>query len=175
MKRTQGGENLSGALIRTLAGIFIIAAILAGLEPHPARAMVGPMPGGGGGSGPAYVPLQSFSFYDTTNWTDDAGYAPVSFSNLNFSWLGNGRSLVVATNLPAWLQYNVWENDGTTNLTVDSGSVTFWFASSSWSSTKSNMSGLDKSVNRSLGTKIQNQIKDLPEGTKVNNVKIKDP
>jgi hypothetical protein len=60
------------------------------------------------------------------NWTSDLGYAPISFTNLSFSHLGNGDSLVVDTNIPAWLQYNVYENDGTTNLTVDSGSVTFW-------------------------------------------------
>ena len=63
------------------------------------------------------------------------GYPPISFTNLNFSMLGNGRSLVVDTNVPAWLQYNVYENDGTTNLTVDSGSVTFWYAPGDWSST----------------------------------------
>jgi len=38
----------------------------------------------------------------------------------------------------------------------------------------SNMSGLDKSVNTSLGSQIKAQIKDLPAGTKVNNVKMTD-
>jgi len=98
-------------------------------------------PPGGGYSSPTNVPLQSWSFADQTNWTDDAGYAPISFTNLNSSWLGNGNSLVVDTNLPVWLQYNVWESDGTTNLTVDSGTVTFWFASSSWSSTNAGGTG----------------------------------
>jgi len=37
------------------------------------------------------------------------------------------------TNIPAWLQFNVFEPDGTTNLTVDSGTVTFWFGPN-WSS-----------------------------------------
>ena len=69
------------------------------------------------------------------------GYAPISFTNLNFAMIGNGRSLVVDTNVPAWLQYNVYENDGNTNLTVDSGSVTFWFAPSSWSSTNASGTG----------------------------------
>jgi len=63
----------------------------------------------------------------------DFDYPPASFTNLARSYLGNGRSLVVDTNLPAWLQYNVFESDGNTNLTVDSGSVTFWFAPN-WSS-----------------------------------------
>lgn len=37
-----------------------------------------------------------------------------------------------------------------------------------------NMQGLDKSVNRSLGSQIQNQIKNLPAGTKVN-ITVKGP
>jgi len=41
--------------------------------------------------------------------------------------------------------------------------------------TPSNMSGLGKSVNRSLGAQIQNQIKNLPDGTTVNNVKMTGP
>jgi len=83
--------------------------------------------------GPTNSPLDSWSFNDPTNWTSDLGYQPISFTNLNFSNLGNGRSLVVDTNVPAWLQYNVYEADGTTNLTVNVGSVTFWFGPD-WSS-----------------------------------------
>ena len=41
---------------------------------------------------------------------------------------------------PAWLQYNVVENDGTTNLTVDQGSVLFWFAPN-WSGTNEGGTG----------------------------------
>jgi hypothetical protein len=92
-----------------------------------------------GGGAPTNAPLDSWSFYDHTNWTSDYGYAPVSFTNIIYSPLGDFNSLVVNTNVPAWLQYNVYENDGTTNLTVDSGTVTFWFAPS-WSST--NQGGL---------------------------------
>ena len=94
-----------------------------------------------GKCGPTNAPLDSWSFNDHTNWTSDLGYAPVSFTNLNFAHLGNGASLVVDTNVPAWLQYNVYESDGTTNLTVDSGTVTFWFAPSSWSSTNAGGTG----------------------------------
>ena len=96
---------------------------------------------GDGSFGPTNSPLDSWSFQDNTNWTSDFGYAPVSFTNLNFSHLGNGASLVVDTNIPAWLQYNVYEDDGTTNLTVDVGSVTFWFAAD-WSSTNDANGGL---------------------------------
>ena len=99
------------------------------------------VPSAGGKFGPTNTPLDSWSFQDSTNWTSDYGYAPVSFSNLNFSYLGNGDSLVVDTNIPAWLQYNVYESDGTTNLTVDVGSVTFWFAAD-WSSINDTNGGL---------------------------------
>ena len=37
-----------------------------------------------------------------------------------------------------------------------------------------NMSGLDSSVNRSLGSQINGQIKKLPAGTRVNNVRMED-
>jgi hypothetical protein len=94
--------------------------------------------------GPTNMPLDSWSFNDHTNWTSDSGYPPISFTNLNFGQLGNGRSLVVDTNIPAWLNYSAYENISGTNLTVlplDSGSVTFWFAPSSWSSTNAGGTG----------------------------------
>jgi len=78
-------------------------------------------------------PLDSWSFYDTNAWTTDIGYAPVSFTNLNTSIFGDEGSLIVDSTNAAWLQYNVIEDDGTTNLTVDEGSVTLWF-SPDWSS-----------------------------------------
>ena len=99
-------------------------------------------PGGGGtNSSPTYTPLDSWSFRDNTNWTSDYGYSPVSFTNLAYSYLGNGSSLVVNSNLPAWLQFNVMETNGATNLTVDAGTVMFWFAPSSWSSTNAGGTG----------------------------------
>ena len=86
----------------------------------------------GGATG--YTPLNSWSFVDSTNWTSDSGSAPVSFTNLNHSVLGDGSSLVVNSTNAAWLQFNVVETNGATNLTVDAGTVMFWFASS-WSNT----------------------------------------
>jgi Concanavalin A-like lectin/glucanases superfamily/Bacterial TSP3 repeat len=92
--------------------------------------------------GPTNTPLASWSFQDHTNWTGDGGQVPISFTNLAFSNLGNGSSLVVETNSPAWLQYNVYESDGATNLVVDGeGSVTFWFAPGSWSSANAGGTG----------------------------------
>ena len=81
-----------------------------------------------GDPGPTNILLNAWYFTDTTNWVSDKGYAPVSFTNLSVSDLGAGTALVVDSPDPAWLQYNVIENDGTTNLTVDYGSVMFWFA-----------------------------------------------
>ena len=130
MKATTGKNTFSPAYITLCARALIVAGLLFALLPSAISAV--PMPGGGG-SGPTNTPLDSWSFSDNTNWTSDKGYFPVSFTNLNYSHLGNGSSLAVDTNVPAWLQFNVAENDGTTNLTVDSGTVTFWFASN-WSS-----------------------------------------
>jgi hypothetical protein len=81
------------------------------------------------------APLASWSFRDSVGWTGDGGQTPIAFANLAYSYLGNGASLVVDTNVPAWLNYNLREpSTGATNLVVNgSGSLTFWFAPS-WSS-----------------------------------------
>ena len=73
--------------------------------------------------------MDYWSFSNTNTWQTDLGYSPLSYANLGVSLLGDGTSVVVddSTNA-AWLQYNVWESDGTTNLTVDIGSVMLWFA-----------------------------------------------
>jgi hypothetical protein len=122
-----------------MARAFIVAGFLFTLT--PSSDAVGFLPGGGTNSSPNYTPLDSWSFRDSVNWTSDKGYAPVSFTNLDFSYLGNGASLVVDSTNQAWLQYNVYENDGKTNLTVDAGTVMFWFAPSSWSSTNQGGTG----------------------------------
>ena len=41
---------------------------------------------------PAYFLLDSWSFSDTHGWTNDFGYAPLSFSHLNTT-LGDGSAL----------------------------------------------------------------------------------
>jgi Concanavalin A-like lectin/glucanases superfamily/Bacterial TSP3 repeat len=128
--RNDGCPKSTVRLARALvaAGFFICSAVaLAQLPP-------------GATNGPSYTPLDAWSFGDPANWTSDAGYAPMSFTNLAFSRLGNGQSLVVDSNAPAWLQYHVVENDGRTNLTVAVGSVTFWFAPG-WSSVSAGGSG----------------------------------
>ena len=127
--------NVDWPLTRALTVAGFLFALL------PAVLGVSMDPGGGGtNSAPTYTPLDSWSFQDNTNWTSDKSYAPVSFTNLGFSFLGNGSSLVVNSTNTACLQYNVYETDGTTNLTVDQGTVMFWFASS-WSSTNQGGTG----------------------------------
>src|ERR1039458_2224329 len=121
-----------------LARAFIVAGFLFALVPA-VRAVMAP-PGGGTNSFPTYTLLDSWSFYDNTNWTSDKGHASVSFTNLDFSNLGSGSSLVVDSANPAWLQYNVFETDGKTNLTVDAGTVMFWFGPS-WSGTNQGGTG----------------------------------
>jgi hypothetical protein len=93
-----------------------------------------------GDPGPTNIVLNSWSFTDTTNWFSDLGYPPVSLTNLNVSDLGAGTALVVDSPDPAWLQYNVIENGGTTNLAVDQGSVMFWFAPN-WAGTNEGGTG----------------------------------
>lgn len=100
------------------------------------------MPPGFNG-GPTNQPLDSWSFQDHTNWTDDESNAPISFTNITSSYLGNGNSLVVATNVPAWLNYNIYEpGTGATNLVVNGpGSLTFWYAPANWASADTNAGG----------------------------------
>jgi hypothetical protein len=74
-------------------------------------------------------PLDTWSFADTNYWTSDLGYYPVSYTNISDSPLGPGNSLDVDGTNASWLQYNVYEADGTTNLNIVSdGSLGFWFA-----------------------------------------------
>jgi hypothetical protein len=59
---------------------------------------------------------------------------------VNVTNAGAGNSLLLDGTNAAWLQYNTVEGDGTTNLTIRSGTVMFWF-SPSWSGTNAGGSG----------------------------------
>jgi hypothetical protein len=85
-------------------------------------------------------PLSTWSFSDTAEWSDDLGYKALSYQNITNSALGDGTDLVVNSASPAWLTYNVIEDDGTTNLTLNLGSITLWFAPL-WSGTNMGGSG----------------------------------
>ena len=140
MNTAKGERRLLNAFQHAITRAVIVAGFLFALLPSGLCFSMDPG-GGGTNSSRTYKPLDSWSFRDNINWTSDRGYAPISFTNLDYSYLGNGSSLVVETNLPAWLQFNVIENDGATNLTVDSGTVTFWFAPGNWSSTNAGGTG----------------------------------
>jgi hypothetical protein len=92
-------------------------------------------PPGGGGDTNSGVMLDSWSFADTNYWTSDLGFYPISYSNICVSSLGPGNSLDVDSTNASWLEFNVWEATGATNLNVVSdGSAMFWF-SPNWAST----------------------------------------
>lgn len=93
-----------------------------------------------GDPSPTNILLNTWSFTDTTNWNNDLDYPPASYTNLSASDLGAGMALVVDSSQPAWLRYNSVEADGTTNLTVDNGSVMFWFAPN-WAGTSTGGTG----------------------------------
>ena len=126
-------NGVSPACVVTLIRAFIVAGVLLFAKNGLAQPNFSD-----GNSDPDYPPLNSWSFTDSTLWKSDLGYAPISFTNLAFSNLGDFHSLVVDTNVPAWLQYNVYESDGNINLTVDSGTVMFWFAPTWFSASDTN-------------------------------------
>jgi hypothetical protein len=131
MKAFKRGNHSDCNIIVTLIRAFVVAVFLLALLPTSRALSIGPGDGGPH-SGPAYTPLDSWSF-NFSGWLSDRTNAPISFTNLDFSQLGNGASLVVNSTNAAWLRYNVVETNGTTNLTVNAGTVMFWFAPS-WSS-----------------------------------------
>jgi hypothetical protein len=81
MKAIKRVNSRSQNITVILARAFMVAGFLfygiSGLAQLP--------PGWKGG--PTNTPLDSWSFHDSTNWTSDLGYQPVSFTNLNYSRL----------------------------------------------------------------------------------------
>lgn len=115
--------------------LWILALLLLLLLiPGTARAVFPP------GNTNSSTTLDTWSFNGTTNWTSDLGYAPISFTNLSSSPLGDGPALVLDSTNAAWLQYNVTETSGTNNLAVRQGTVMFWFAPN-WTDTNNGGTG----------------------------------
>jgi hypothetical protein len=65
--------------------------------------------------------------FDDTNWETDDGPFPISFTNLDNPSDWDGRALQVDSPHPAWLQYNIVENSGETNLAFTQGTIQLWF------------------------------------------------
>ena len=131
MKPIIRGNGSSRKLDRVLTRAFIVAGFLFGLLTEVAQVAGQGVPSGT--NDPSYTPLNSWSFSDTNTWASDLGYAPISFNNLVSTNLAANNAVVVDSTNATWLNYNVVESDGTTNLTVDQGTLTFWF-SPDWSS-----------------------------------------
>lgn len=92
-------------------------------------------PGGGGPTG-----ALAAWFFPDTNWLSQAGLAPRAFTNLSNVPGGNGYTLLVDSTNAAFLNYPMVDNDGQTNLTLDRGTVSFWFRPN-WTSASQGGSG----------------------------------
>ena len=100
-------------------------------RPGPVRPPLPPVPLG--------YPLDWWRF-DDTNWLTVSGYAPVSFTNLALVPDWDNNALQVDSTNAAWLQYNVVEANGRTNLATEYGGLCFWFLPN-WSSTNQGGAG----------------------------------
>ena len=65
--------------------------------------------------------------FDDTNWLTMVGDSPISFTNLDNPADWDGHALQVDSPYPSWLQYNIVEEDYTTNLTFPQGTIELWF------------------------------------------------
>jgi hypothetical protein len=91
-----------------------------------------------GTNSPAW--LDHWAFNRTNVWSSDNLYFPRSFTNLSGSDLGDLVSVVVDSTNEASLCYSVLGTNGTNEITVDVGSVVFWFAPN-WASTNAGGTG----------------------------------
>ena len=85
--------------------------------------------------------LECYEFLDT-NWVSDFGYLPLNCTNLaGVSVEGENALMLDTTNLePAFLQYNVVETNGHTNLDFGAGAVSA-LVISDWASADTNQNG----------------------------------
>jgi hypothetical protein len=119
------GKKLARQVFALLMGLFAVTA--SGNVPEPP------------GSTPPL--LDCWSFSDTNYWKSDLRFAPISFTNLSASLLGDGTAVVIDSTNAAWLRYNTTETNGTNELLVGLGTLVFWFAPS-WSGTNEGGSGV---------------------------------
>ncbi|PWU12226.1 MAG: hypothetical protein C5B50_21875 [Verrucomicrobia bacterium] len=98
--------------------------------------------------GPTPLDTWSFEYAPTNwNWASDGGYLPLSFTNLDYSYLGDGTAVVLDSTNAAWLHYPITNSNGGTELPVSDGTVVFWVAPF-WAST--NQSGTGPGVSSRL-------------------------
>ena len=85
--------------------------------------------------------LDSWSFYDPTNWYSDLGYAPIGFTNIirdessfaSDDGVLNCNGLILDSTNAAFLSYKTIQSPGNTNVLCQAGTIWFWF-SSDWDS-----------------------------------------
>src|ERR1700722_18102770 len=87
--------------------------------------------------------IGSWSF-EETNWDSDFGFAPLSAANIEQIPDWDGNALQVDATNAAWLTYDIAKNvpgyGQYTNLTLDTGSIEFWFVAN-WESADTNFYG----------------------------------
>jgi len=127
MKTTDATWRNFLTLLWAVLLLFPLAGVVRAVVPAP-------------GDPPAYAWLDYWTFGNTNTWLTQSNNVPVSFTNLDASVLGNGTALLLDRTNAAWLQYNVFETSGATNLTVSRGTVMFWFAPN-WSGTNEGGTG----------------------------------
>ena len=121
--------------MRILKSLAILLALLALLSPQLSRADGTQFPEDPG------LPMSSWGFLNTNTWVSDTSYAPLGFTNISGVNLGDGNALLIDSTNPAYLNYKITEADGTTNLTVNVGTLLLWAAPASWSGTNQGGTG----------------------------------
>jgi hypothetical protein len=69
--------------------------------------------------------LDSFSFNDTTNWTDDDYDVPLSWTNLT-AVHGDGPAVLMDSTNACWFEFPLIVDGPWTNLSLAQGTVQFW-------------------------------------------------
>jgi hypothetical protein len=102
-----------------LPGTFFALLLLS----VPAFCQDGPLPA------PPDPYLDTYAFLDTNDWTSDLGFPPIAWTNLVVvpEWLGGAPQIDTANTLPAFLNYNIVETNGYTNLAFSAGALTCVF------------------------------------------------
>jgi hypothetical protein len=105
--------------VRWMKRTGMILIVLGLLRPVSSFALSGPPP-------LTDVQIGAWSF-DDTNWLTDGGNPPMSFTNLENPSDWDGDALKIDSPHPAWLQYNIVENSGETNVAFTQGTIQLWF------------------------------------------------
>ena len=99
--------------------------------------------------------LNAWTFSDT-NWLTFDGHAPIAFTNIANVPDGDGNALQLDSTNAAFLRYRIFgTNTVVTNLTVDHGTIMFWFQPN-WTSTNLGGTGLEWGCFIEVGTYTTN-------------------